>query len=90
MSYSCLICRQETKTIRIDEMKTISSEPKSTEFAIKMDVSRPIVDFHQRVPDMAYKVRAVAATVSPNILYSLSCLFLLLLRTYHWYLSVAV
>lgn len=37
-------------------MKTVVPEVKDTEYAIRLSVTDPIADFHQRVPDMAYKV----------------------------------
>ena len=37
-------------------MKTDTPEVKDTEYAMRLSVTDPIDDFHQRVPDMAYKV----------------------------------
>jgi hypothetical protein len=37
-----------------DAGQTFSLGPKSTEWAEQMDVSQPIPDFHQKVPQMAY------------------------------------
>lgn len=41
--------------LRLTEMTTIKSGPKNTDFAIKLDVTKPITDFYQRVPEMAYQ-----------------------------------
>lgn len=49
-------CSQDAKVITITDMKTVVPEVKDTEYAIRLSVTDPIADFHQRVPDMAYKV----------------------------------
>ena len=42
--------------ITLTDMKTVTPEVKDTEYAIRLSVTDPIDDFHQKVPDMAYKV----------------------------------
>lgn len=34
----------------------VGGEGRREEWAVKVDVDHPVADFHQRIPDMAYKV----------------------------------
>ena len=48
----------------------MTSEERREEWAIKVDIDHPVTDFHDRIPDMAYKVSQVHATLSKQ-----SCLY---------------
>lgn len=41
-----------------------TEKPVKEEWAVKVDVTEPVKDFHKRVPDMAHKVRNFPCFVS--------------------------
>ena len=52
----------------------VAAKSVKEEWAVKVNVSEPVKDFHKRVPDMAHKVRALYSFLFP-CLFSLQVFF---------------
>ena len=46
----------------------MTSEERREEWAIKVDIDHPVTDFHDRIPDMAYKVSPSSCDIVQAVL----------------------
>ena len=61
----CIVCELQIDNESLSERAfKVTSEERREEWAIKVDIDHPVTDFHDRIPDMAYKVSQGHVTLS--------------------------